>query len=131
MITCGKSRIKIVFVVLAALGLLTLYFLSFRAVVRIETDIEDSVQVYWSGDLASYSEKNSSIGEKDHTTYLFTIGNLFLLNELRIDPLREKGPFNIYSVQISQPGYKTITFSSQEELSRFVPANQLVDFNVQ
>jgi hypothetical protein len=131
MITCGKSRFKIVFVVLAALGLLTLYFLSFRAEVRIETDIEDSVQVYWSGDLASYSEKNSSIGEKDHTTYLFTIGNLFLLNELRIDPLREKGPFNIYSVQISQPGYKTITFSSQEELSRFVPANQLVDFHIQ
>jgi len=131
MITRVKSRFNVVFVIFAAAGLLAFYFLSFRAEVRIETDIEDSMQVYWSGDLVSYSEKNSSIGEKNHATYLFTIGNLFLINEFRIDPLRERGPFAIYSVQISQPGYKTMTFSSREELSHFVPVKQLVDFRVQ
>ncbi len=131
MITCGKYQCKIIFVVLAAAGVLVLHFLSFRAEVRIETDINDYVQVYWSGELVPYSEKNSNIGEKNHPIYSFIIGNLFLINELRIDPLREKGPFNIYSVQISQPGYRTMTFSSQEELSHFVPANQLVDFHVE
>lgn len=119
----------------SAVVLLLLYFLSLHGEVVIETDIHDRFQIFWSDGNKYFSETNSSAQYpvaylKDRNVTRFPTDNLSEVANIRIDPLTGSGQFRIFSVKISQPGYKTMFLSSPSELSHFVPLNHVSDFQV-
>jgi len=119
----------------SAIVLLLLYFLSLQGEVTIETDINDRFQIFWSDGTGYYSENNSATEYpveylENNTVTRFRTGNLSKIDNIRIDPLFGSGKFKIFSIQISQPGYKTMSFSTQGELKRLMPVNHLSDFQV-
>lgn len=119
----------------SAVGLLFLYFFSLQGTVTLVTDVADRVEIFWSNGSTPYSQEHSSIQYpvnhiQDRYSYRFTTDNLGSGANIRIDPLRDKGDFKIFSVEISQPGYQTMVVRSATELACLVPANHLAEFRV-
>ncbi len=135
MINSRKNRYRAGTIIFSAIALLLIYFFSLQGEVTIESDINDRFQIYWSSGATPFSESNSrteypSEYHNNRTYTKFLTDNLSNVENIRIDPLSYRGQFTIFSVTISQPGYKTLSFSTQRELGHIFPTNHISDFRI-
>lgn len=121
--------------ILSAISLLLVYFASLQGEVTLVTDIDDRINIFWAEKNTLISEKKSVdnfpiSSQENRNIHSFSIDKLSKVAVIRIDPLRSEGQFNIFSLKISQPGYITLHFDTQMELSQLIPVNHLSDFIV-
>jgi len=119
----------------SALCLLSVYFTSMQGDVTLTTDINDRINIFWAEENHSFNVNKALdnypiSSQENRSIHSFSIDNLSKVAVIRIDPLRDKGQFNIFSLKISQPGYKTLLFDTQKKLSQLVPTNHLTNFQV-
>ena len=128
---------KILFLSLFLLSCFLVVFTShpFGAKIAVELTSapKDKMRFYWSDSPTNYTEKNSKGVHirKGSGTYSQTIGSLYSIKYLRIDPIRKKGTVFINKISITQPGFETMVFKTREQFKQFVPVRDIEEMNVQ
>jgi len=91
--------------------------------VELETSRKTIFKVYWPMDQGLYTEKRMSqvVIRPDRTTYSLWTGDLGKVDKIRIDTSENPARVTLKKIEISQPGYRTLIFSSPDELAELIP----------
>ena len=90
---------------------------------ELETTRKTIFKVYWPTEEGLYTEKRMSqiVIRPGRTTYSLWSCNLGSVNKIRIDTSEEPARVTLKSIEISQPGYQPLIFTSPDELAELVP----------
>lgn len=100
------------------------FFIHSRAVVdlALSTSAATTFKIYWADSQEPFSENRSSkiYLHPDKTEYSLRIGNIAGIEKIRIDTSdRRPATLVISHVRISQPGYETLVFDSENDFKQF------------
>jgi len=133
----GHLTPKVLFSFLFLLSYILVFFMSHPFAAQIAVELtsapKDKMRFYWSDSPGNYTETNSNGVHirKGSGTYSQTIGSLYSINYLRIDPIRKKGTVFINKISITQPGFETMVFKTREQFKQFVPLRHIEEMVVQ
>lgn len=106
-----------------------LKFHPFNAKVQIKLDsnVKSVLKVYWSNNQKKYNKKSSNSVHTETGSALYTldIGNLNEIENVRINPLSEKGIAVVERLEITQPGFEPIIFETKKQFENFFPVKQI------
>ncbi len=100
------------------------FFIHSRAVIdlALSTSAATTFKIYWADSEEPFSENRSSkiYLHPGKTEYSLRIGNIAGIEKIRIDTSdRRPATLVISQVRISQPGYETLVFHSENDFKRF------------
>ena len=110
-----------------------LYFFVFKAHIdlylKMHAPTKAWLKVYWAEAGEPYSEANMQriLINGVHQWYKARIGNLHNVERIRIDPVEFETRFELRSVDINQPGLKTISFNPENGFAGLNPVNHIND----
>lgn len=101
-----------------------IYWLHFNSTtlnIVFETSQNNQMRVYWKtakeDNIFNENKSSAYSYQSGLNNFEFRLNNLNNINDIRIDPSYEKTESKIYSIQLSEPGYKTIETGSHDNFS--------------